>query len=522
MLFPARELPGAETLAGLGTPDVAGSNGAYAIYQAGFGFASARTVFGGTRFRLDSRPATRAYDTVLEGPYDPTGRESDGGKRRITVPLRFERGGREDPVTITVGGTSVRVAAGERSPWMRVTFEVPSWPPRAVPTRVRFEVKSTDPLEVLADPVQFDATSPVLPLSWPRTFAGDLERRYGPYKTTGWTEQTFMLNDGTTSEAAFLKDLLEDMEHGEAVLRGELARGGRCVFSCFTQTDRAAHCFFWRRDGERHPAWDAMAFAALPDPLGDVYRRMDRIVGGVLSTLEEDDVLLVASDHGFASWRRGMNVNQWLMDEGYLVPSKDEEGRPEDAAERTLGDFFGERLKIRIDWSRTRAYAIGLGQIYVNRKGREVNGIVEDADVPALVEEIERKVLAFEDVDGTTPVAKVYRLHDLYEGPHRTEAAEIQLGFRPGYRVSWQTALLGGLRQGGPVCENNTVAWSGDHCSTDRDAVPGVLFSNRRIPPAPAGRPYDVRAIAATALAHFGLDASDLDGTPLPLGPAPR
>jgi hypothetical protein len=522
LLFPAREMPGGQTLSGLGTPDVAGSS-AYAIYQAGFGFGSEYTVFWGHRIRLEGPTGARTYDTYLEGPFDPTGRAEDGAKRRLTVPLRFERGERGEPVTITVGGAQVRVAAGERSSWLRVVFTLPSWPARDVSTRVRFEVKGTDPLEVLVEPVQIDPLAPVLPLSWPKAYAGDIERRYGPYKTMGWTEQTFALNDGHTSEAAFLKDLLEDMEHGEAVLRGELARGGRCVFYCFTQTDRAAHCFFWRRD-PAHPLRGsmAMALAALPDPLRDVYRRMDRIVGGVAGALGPDDVLLVASDHGFQSWRRGMNVNQWLVNEGYLVLESDAEGRPVDAEEKTLSAFSSESLKTHVDWSKTRAYAMGLGQIYVNRKGRESEGIVEEADVPALLSELEAKLLAFRDVDRTAPLSKVYRLHEIYEGPHRLEAAELQLAFRPGYRVSWQTALLGGMRRGGPVCEDNLVAWSGDHCSTDRDAVPGILLSNRPLPAAPPETPYHLRAVAATALAHFGLDASDLDAVPLPLAPRPR
>src|SRR5262245_35317578 len=249
LLFPVPATPGAEMLSGLGTPDVAGSNGLYALYRSGFGFSSREfTIFDGHLIHLEGTAKSRAYDTYLEGPYDPTGRAPDGGKRRLTVPLRFERGDADEPVTVVVGGESVRVPVGGRSDWLRVRFDVPSWPSRRVPTRVRFEVKSAEPLEVLVEPVQIDPSDPVLPISWPPAYAADLERRYGPYKTTGWMEQTFELNDGSTTEEAFLKDLLEDMEHGEAVLRGELARGGRCVFYCFTQTDRAAHCFWWRRD----------------------------------------------------------------------------------------------------------------------------------------------------------------------------------------------------------------------------------------------------------------------------------
>jgi predicted AlkP superfamily phosphohydrolase/phosphomutase len=514
LMFPAKPTPGAEILSGLGTPDIAGSNGLYAIYSSGLGLGSEFTVFDGHRIHLDGPSDASAFDTYLEGPYDPTGRAADGGRRRVTVPLRLERRGRDEAVTIALDGQTVSVPVGTRSPWMRVAFSIPSWPRITIRGRARFEVKSTHPLEVLADPVQIDALDPALPISYPAGFAGDLERRYGPSKTMGWMEQTFALNDRSTGEESFLKDLLEDMEHGEAVLHGELSRGSKCVFYCFTQTDRAAHCFFWRRDPQ-HPLQDEQARARLPDPLKDVYRRMDRIVGRVASALGPDDLLLVVSDHGFQSWRRGMNVNQWLADEGYLAPTA-----PADV--RKLHDFFGDRLDIRVDWSKTRAYALGLGQIYLNVRGREREGIVDLEDAPALVAEIERKILAYADPGtGKNPVRKVYRLHELYSGPHVGEAAEIQLGFGPGYRISWQTALLGGVRPGGPVCEDNDYPWSGDHCSTDRDLVPGILLVNRALPQAPETARYHVRDVAATVLSHFGIDASDLDAKPLPLPATP-
>ena len=63
------------------------------------------------------------------------------------------------------------------------------------------------------------------------------------------------------------------------------------------------------------------------------------------------------SDHGFTSFRRGVNLNAWLRDNGYLHLKED----------ATVGGPFFEG----VDWSRTRAYAFGLGGFYLNSKGRE-------------------------------------------------------------------------------------------------------------------------------------------------------
>jgi predicted AlkP superfamily phosphohydrolase/phosphomutase len=520
LLFPAPAMPGAHLLSGLGTPDIAGTNGSYAIYDAGFTLGREYTIFNGHRIHLDGGPTARVYDTILEGAFDRRRHESDGGLGRLKVPLRFERDAAGGPVTVTIGDPARpqdvdRIERGRRGRWMRVAFTLPSFPPITLRGRVRFEVKDTDPLVVLSDPVNIDPLDPALPLSYPPGYAAELEKAYGAYKTTGWMEQTFQLNDRNTSPEAFLSDLLGDMDHGAATLLGELRRGASCSFYVFTQTDRATHCFYWLRD-KQHPFYDEATARRLGDPLRRIYERMDKIVGDVAATLRPQDLLLVVSDHGFKTWRRGMNVNQWLMNEGYLAAAKD-------AGEKTLPDFFSDRLAVdAIDWSKSRAYALGLGQIYLNVKGREPEGIVEPGEVDALCREIRTKLLAYADDaahGGVKPLADVIRLSDVYHGPYLADAAELQLAFAAGYRVSWQTALLGGLSVGGPICEDNTFAWSGDHCSTDRRLVPGVLIASRPMPKAPAGRPYGVKDVAATVLVHFGLDAGDLDGRPLPVPP---
>ena len=78
--------------------------------------------------------------------------------------------------------------------------------------------------------------------------------------------------------------------------------------------------------------------------------------------------------------------------------------------------------------------------------------------------------------------------------------------------------------RGTPILEPNLYPWSGDHCSTDPDLVPGILLVSVALPQAPAGRRYHVRDIAATVLEHFGIDHADLDGeaTALPFAPTPR
>jgi hypothetical protein len=96
----------------------------------------------------------------------------------------------------------------------------------------------------------------------------------------------------------------------------------------------------------------------------------------------------------------------------------------------------------------------------------------------------------------------------LYTGPYVGNAPDLLIGYNTGYRVSWEGAT--GI-VAGPVFEDNTKAWSGDHC-VDPRLVPGVFFCNR---PIEATDPALVD-IAPTALRLFGIEPpSYMDGRPL-------
>ncbi len=536
LLFPAPHRPGALMTTGLGTPDLAGSAGFYSIYSDRLRFEEGNTIFGGMRVPLNATEGATHYDTFVWGPQDPSlGLGRLGERQRAKVPMRVEPASEEGRrgVRLVLQGESAFVPEGERSAFFSVEFPLNTIPTRSLPGIVRFEVLNVSPIELLMDPVQIDPRAPILSLSTEPGYGKQLWEQYGPYETTGWREQTFALNDRFQDDEGFLRDLLEDLDQGAHTLLSEMKRvrkghkrPARCVFYTFTATDRACHCFYRHRD-RGHPAHDPAARFAKEDPILTVFERMDKIVGDVVAQLEEDDVLLIASDHGFQTWRWEVQVNQWLVDNGYLVLT-------EDAREKNLTNFFGgARESDGVDWSKTRAFALGLGQVYLNLKGRDRVGVVDPSEKRALMEELKTALeglknpyLTDEDRRDGIPekcIREVSILEDVWDFGDAEPPAhvpDLQIGFENGYRISWQTALLGGMKARGDVFKKNLWPWSGDHCSTHPDLVPGILFSNRPIP-RPRARPYHVRDIAATVLAHFGLDRSHLRGEsqPIPLIP---
>jgi predicted AlkP superfamily phosphohydrolase/phosphomutase len=169
-----------------------------------------------------------------------------------------------------------------------------------------------------------------------------------------------------------------------------------------------------------------------------------------------------------------------------------------------------EKYLAGVDWSKTKAYAIGLTGLFLNIKGREKHGIVDKgAEAAQLRDEIAAKLEALVDDQRNTPAIKqVYNSLKVYQGPYKGEAPDLMIGYHRGYRASWATAI-------GEVTEEvfhpNTKAWSGDHC-IDPSFVPGVLFSNMDI----TDETPRLMDIGPTVLNMFGIDKpAYMDGTVL-------
>jgi predicted AlkP superfamily phosphohydrolase/phosphomutase len=165
-----------------------------------------------------------------------------------------------------------------------------------------------------------------------------------------------------------------------------------------------------------------------------------------------------------------------------------------------------------VDWSRTRAYAMGLGEIYINLKGREAQGIVNPGpEAEALKAELRQRLVQFTDPEnGEHPVRRVIAREEVYRQFDPNMIPDLFVTNNDGYRVSWQTSL-GGIPRN--LLEPNKQVWSGDHCSVDPEIVKGIFFINRRL--ATDRAPY-IADIYPTVLGTLGVKAPyELDGVEL-------
>jgi predicted AlkP superfamily phosphohydrolase/phosphomutase len=223
----------------------------------------------------------------------------------------------------------------------------------------------------------------------------------------------------------------------------------------------------------------------------DLYQRMDNVVGEALNYVDDNTLLMVLSDHGFCSFNRGVNLNAWLRENGYLK------------LKGQGGKYFEG-----VDWSQTSAYALGLGGLYLNLRGREPDGIVQPGpEAAALKHELIEKLSGLKDA-GNIAIREMYDAQAIYKGPYIDGSPDLITGYNEGYRAAWGSALG---EVSGPVFETNDKPWSGDHC-VDPSLVPGVLFANRKIDALDPG----IEDLAPTSLRSFGIDPPPwMDGRPV-------
>lgn len=467
-------------LSGMGTPDLLGTYGTFALYTSEpFAFAG-QTLSGGVVHQV--KPRDGVVRAAIEGPDNPFRTRPEKARAEFTAHL--DRTNRH--VKLTVGGEERLLAVGEWSDWVPVSF--PLAPTQSLAGEVRFYLKALDPFfELYTSPVNIDPLAPAMPVSHPDDFATELAEATGRFYTQGMPEDTNGLKMGVLTDKEFLEQARIAGEENLRQYKYVLDRfEDGLLFYYFGNVDQVSH-MMWRARDPQHPAYDAAKDGPNQAVVEELYRGLDRIVTDTLATLGPDDLLVVMSDHGFTTWRRSFHLNSWLRDNGYLALVD-----PDRADDPGL---FGN-----VDWSRTRAYALGLNGLYVNVHGREKGGIVEPGAREALARELAAKLLEVTDpATGLPAITKVYRREDAYRlAGNEDTAPDLVVGYAKGTRGSDESAL-GGLPT--DVFADNTSAWSGDHCM-DHETVPGILLSSRALKrPASA-----IQDLAASILAEFGVE----------------
>jgi predicted AlkP superfamily phosphohydrolase/phosphomutase len=472
--FPAEPLNG-RMVAGLPTPDIRGTIGKPTIYTNDPFFQSGDNTFsveirilgGDAPYRSEILgPANKLFfDDVARQEAERMGRPYPH-VRDFSAALEIQPG---PPFTLKVQGQTITLAPGQWSPY--VTFRYQVNPLITLKGFGRFYLEESAPFfKLYLGPINLHPDLP-LPLSYPKNLAGELFEA-DPYETIGWAIDTWSISSGLMDEQHFLADLDHTVRRYEQLLNQLLASGEDDFYlQVFSFTDLIGHILMRFMDAQ-HPLHEPQKAAVYQLAMQQAYQRMDAIVGRLMNRLDlEKTTLIVCSDHGFASFRRQFNLNTYLVEQGYLVLKRNVLGEPMQLDDLQTGSTPFQH----VDWSRTRAYAMGLGMVFLNVKGREPQGIVAEAERLDLAREIAWGLQNYEDEQGQAPIRRVYLREELYSSFDANTCADLRVANAGPYRVSWDTTLGGMPLQ---VVEDNLHNWSGDHCSLDPEEVPGILFSS--------------------------------------------
>ena len=380
--------------------------------------------------------------------------------RKINAEIQFKILD-DEAVEIRIGKQFQIAKQNQWSDWFDLSFPVTSFVTMRAISRFYPIHIAPDALEIVMTSADIDPRRPHIPISSPKKYSKQLADWIGqPYKTRGWAAETASLKEGCLPEDAFIEDASFVMRLREEKTFETWKRMDSNLFvAVFCITDRVSHMFHHYIDKE-HPMYDPQTAQRYKDTIKQFYIRMDEIVGRMMEEIGDDPntVLLVLSDHGFESWRYQVNLNQWLLQNGYLVRKRSASsggGMGEQGKTSSKEDnFFPD-----VDWSKTQAYALGLGQIYINLKDREPLGIVDPSEYDALCDEIASKLVQLKDPRwmqyGDPVLIACHKRKDIWTGEYADDAhdaPDLQCGFAPGYRVSWQTCL-GGI--GEDIIEDN-------------------------------------------------------------------
>ena len=464
--FPPAESPG-KAFSGMGTPDILGTPGMFSFYTDRPPPRSNK-ISGGRVYPVEVHE--NVVRAALRGPRN-TFRQVPGKRHKkkmenpeLLVDFTVYRDAKNPVARIKVQDNDFILKEGEWSDWVRVDFtalKVFS----SISAIARFYLKQAHPdFELYVTPLQINPEDPAMPIATPASWSHELCEELGYFYTqelpedtkafssgifTGnefWTQSQFVFTERRRALDYFLKTFEEGL-----------------LFFYFSSVDQGCHMLWQYMDAD-HPAHSADP--QLAKSVETIYRGLDESLGQVLKAAGDDTTVIVMSDHGFCPFYRGVNLNTWLYEKGYVTlrnPARQ-------------GQF---PLFANVDWTRTRAYAMGLNGLYVNLKGREKNGIVEPGEAHTqLLDELEKELRLLRDPENDQPaVTLTVRPRRDFHGKHAKNGPDIIVGYNSGYRSSWESPLGEFPKD---LFVDNHDAWSGDH-AVDYRHVPGVLLTNRKI-----------------------------------------
>lgn len=477
-----------QAISGMGTPDLLGSYGTFTVFAEKEPKLISE-LSGGRIVKLSS--PTYTFKTKIEGPVNSFLNEEE--VKYASVDFTIDKDPENKIVRIRLQDKDYVLQEGEWSPWISVNFEL--FPLIGnVKGIVRFFVQKVQPdLQVYMTPINVDPIDPTLPLCYPKDYSKKVANDVGMFYTQGFPEDTKALSTGIFSYDEFFTQGKKVLKENLRLFDRELKNFNDGVFFFyFTSIDQNSHMLLHLMD-PKHVLYQKNISDKLKNSMRYYYSEMDKMLKKALTKVDDDTTLIIMSDHGFAPFYREFNLSTWLVKNGFTaVTDKDK--------------FYESESYDYVDWSKTKAYALGINCIYLNLKSREKNGCLTDEEGEKVKKELIAKLeKEIDPKTGFHPVTKAYDTNEAYANKFPEIRPDIVVGYNRGYRIS-DGACLGKFPK--DIFADRTNKWAADHCM-DPSHVPGILITNKKIQ---KKNPHIVD-LAPSILALYGISTpEDMDG----------
>ena len=273
--------------------------------------------------------------------------------------------------------------------------------------------------------------------TYPSELRNEIEKVIGEYILDASTSDT---NYRLMDKDVVLKRIY-DMDKQRFDLIEHFITHKKCdyIFAVIMGTDRMPHLFY-RYFDKNHVRYEDNP--KYKNALKDHYRFCDENIGRIMGLVDENTVIIVQSDHSVQRLDGRINLNEWLIEEGYMKI-------------RTYPTQLTPISKCDIDWENTKAWATGYtGQIYLNVKGREKYGVVDPRDYDVLLDELSEKMLAITDQKGNKLETKVFKRTSIHPGPYSRFGPDLFINFDD---CRWNISELIGYGRGNLYSYDTTL-----------------------------------------------------------------
>lgn len=174
----------------------------------------------------------------------------------------------------------------------------------------------------------------------------------------------------------------------------------------FTGTDRLMHFLWDAYEDEQHKYHGDFL---------DYFRKIDEVIGEIANKLDDGDSLIMLSDHGFEKLDKDVYINYILKEEGFL-------------------EFEDEKHSWKNINSRTKAFALDPGRIYINLKNKYPKGSISKENRESIIRELE-DIFSSLEVNGEKVIRDTYRKEDIYDGPLLEQSPDLILVGNKGFNL---------------------------------------------------------------------------------------